>query len=213
LIGTHKILTLNNIGYLYHGLALIRSFVGFRPAPRTWRRKVGNSKIVGYQFAGGFEGCVIGPYRRHIEGGLMLEGTSGVISQFRDDLDKSTADRPTYILSPSFSEGYLNGYHIEAGDKSLSIFPTELVAMRSMPFEDKSDLNLQRGCGLASVFRSLLNGDDPVTKLNMEYGTHNAFYDGFMSRLAESGRIPFDPLTWIGRDFLTAIYGLNKVLP
>ncbi len=205
LIGTPTALTLTNTGYLYHGLALIRSFVGFRRAVRTWRRRVGGmTTLVGYRFPGGFEACVIGPYRRHSTGGFLLEGTAGAITQFPADLGAATASRPVHLLAPRRdAAGRLDGYAIGA----LDLIPAELAAMHEMPFDDKSDLNLQRGCGLASVFRSLIQDDG----LNTAYGAENAFYDSFISRLAERGRLPIDPLTWLGRDAMTAVRALGHL--
>ncbi len=213
LIGEPRALTLNGIGFAYHGLALIRSFAGFEPAARTGRRKIGASAtITFYKFKRGYSACVIGPYRRGTLGGLTLEGSQGVISQFADDLSRATESRPVYLLAPCFSEGYLSGYRIEAGEKSLEICPPELAAMRALPFADKSEHNLQRGCGLAAVFRSLLgDDDDPATRLNLAYGAENAFYDVFVSGLADRGFLPFDPLTWIGRDVMTAIRAISRL--
>jgi len=203
LIGTPLALTLNNIGYLYHGLALIRSFNQFKPALRTWRRKIDSSAImVGYQFRNGYKACVIGPYRRGTIGGLTLEGSAGVITQSADDLPRASARRPVHLLAPRHTGGQLSGYAIEAGTKSLELYPAELTAMREMNFADKSDLNLQRGCGLATIFRALLGKDDPATRLNLAYGPNNAFYDAFVSRLAGRGVLPIDPLTWFGRDVM-----------
>jgi hypothetical protein len=168
--------------------------------------------LVGYRFRGGFEACVIGPYRRHTAGGLTLEGTRGVITEFPADLQDATPSRPVYLLAPRNAGGQLTGYAIETGAKSLELVPAELAAMHDMPFDDKSELNLQRGCGLATVFRSLSGpDDDPGTLLNATYGPDNAFYDSFVSRLAERGRLPVDPLTWVGRDAMSVVRALGRL--
>lgn len=197
-VGRPQALVLNNTGYLYHGLALIRSFVGFEPVVRTWRRNVGAmTHLVGYRFRNGFEAAVIGPYRGHSTGGLSLEGSAGVITEFESDFRfAQPGQRPFYRLSLEREDGRLTGCRIEGNGRLMRLEPAELKAMQAMPFEDKSDLNLLRGCGLANVFRSLREPDN----LNASYGVRNAFYDGFVSRLADRGRFPFDPFTWFNRN-------------
>ena len=68
-------LTLLNIGFLYHGLALIRSFCGFEPVLQSRHHAFGNySRSVEYRFRNGFSATVVGPYRRHTTGGLGTRG-------------------------------------------------------------------------------------------------------------------------------------------
>jgi len=205
-IGRPVALTLNNTGYLYHGLALIRSFVNFRPVVRSWRHAVGGlTTIVGFQFSGGFQACVVGPYRSHTAGGMTLEGSVGIITEFPIDIKKASGKHPAYLLSLLYTNGLLTGCGIEGDNRCLKIEPPELVAMQGMPFEDKSELNLLRGCGLATVLRSLTEQDE----LNATYGAKNALYDSFISGLAQQGRLPIDPLTWIGGDAMMLVHALS----
>jgi hypothetical protein len=205
LIGTLQATTLNNIGYYYHGLALIRSFSGFSKATRTWKGGVGGlSTVTGYKFPGGYQACVIGPYRQHAVGGIMLEGSRGILSDYPSDLKFSKPDRPVYILNRIESEGATVGFTIAGTEDRYTVDLPEMNAMRSMPLDDTSDLNLERGWGLMQVFRALR---DP-SNFNNSYGPKNAFYDSFVSRLAERGVFRFDPLTLVGSDTLTAATSL-----
>lgn len=190
LIGELKRITLNNIGYLYHGLALLRSFVGFGAVVDAWSKRVGhNAVIVGYEFADGFSATVVGPYRRHTTGGIVVEGTAGVISEFPFDQQAATAAKPVYLLSRIATDGLLSGFEIRGPSQLVSLDLDAMRQMRRMPFTDKSDLNLERGCGLIDVFRALIEPHN----LNHDYRVEDAFYDGFVSRRAEAGERPLDP--------------------
>jgi hypothetical protein len=202
LVGRPNGVTLYNSGFLYHGLALIRSFSEFRPAKRTQRQAVGTlSTNVTYSFVGGFKGCMVGPYRRNMTG-ITLEGTSGIISEFpTDKLLGSASGRTVYLLKPLWDGDLLTGYEIEGAGPDYRIDLPQFAAMRRMDFADKSDLNLLRGCGLMSVFRSIRDPAD----INNHYGPTNGLYDSFISRISERHDVPFDPFIWIGRDAMTLV--------
>ena len=188
-IGQVRALTLNNIGFMYHGLALIRSFVGFGPVVAASRHQIGaDAWVVSYEFPGEFRASVIGPYRRHTAGGLTLDGTDGTVTEFPADLEG--ARKPTYLLRPVLEDGLMGGYEIVGNDRREAIDLPAVRAMRAMDFSDKSDLNLLRSCGLGDVFRSIAH----ERNLNNAYGPANAFYDGFVSRRATAGTKPLDPL-------------------
>jgi hypothetical protein len=193
-IGELRALTLNNIGFMYHGLALVRSFVGFGPVLSATRHQIGaDSWVVSYEFPGEFRASVVGPYRRHTSGGLTLDGTHGTVTEFPADLDG--AKKPTYLLRPTFENDLMAGYEIVGNDLRDAVDLPSIRAMRAMDFQDKSDLNLLRSCGLGDVFRSIA----PERNLNNAYGPANAFYDGFVSRRATAGAKPLDPLNIFGR--------------
>lgn len=193
LLGKVESLSLYNIGFLYHGLALIRSFTNFGPILSSWRQVLNSySVVVGYELTDDFKATVIGPYRRHTVGGLVLEGSQGVISEFPVD-SRLKKGKPVHILRPILESGKMVGYQI--GDKKplyQADFP-EIRAMRAMEFEDKSDMNLLRGAGLADVFRSLVRRN-----FNRYYGPKNAFHDCFVSQNAERGKAVLDPFDTFG---------------
>jgi hypothetical protein len=187
IIGRPSSLALFNIGYLYHGLALIRSFVGFAPVVRKWHRPLGSyGSVVGYEFDDGFVATVIGPYRRDSGSGLVLEGTRGLITESPSDLQFASSQRSVHALVPVRSDGRLLGYRITGDGPHLSVDLPDFGAMREMDFQDKSDLNLLRGCGLITVIKSIFHDQN----INGQYGYKNALYDSFVSQSADRG----DPL-------------------
>jgi hypothetical protein len=217
-IGELRSVTLTNIGYLYHGLALIRSFVGFDRAKTAWSRKIGASvSVVGYEFDGGFSAAVVGPYRRHVTGGILVEGSRGIITEFPIDRDFVAHGRQTYVMSRTTHDGHLSGFAIQGGGHEASIDLPFMRQMRAMNFPDKSDLNLERGCGLIEVFRVLID----FRNLNSGYSAEEACYDSFASRRAESEERPLDPFaqssvrTWTAKaeTFLKATVAPASSLP
>jgi predicted dehydrogenase len=208
LIGRVRSLTLYNIGYLYHGLALIRSFCGFRPVRYSTRQRLGSfGAVVSYHFADEFTATVIGPYRRHTAGGLVLEGTDGIITEFPADGSPGAGDRPVYQLKPVHARDGIETFGIAFPDRELVTAPPHLAAMREMDFEDKSDLNLLRGCGLIDVFLSVAG----VHNINRSYGPRNAFYDSFASRRAEQGETALDPFGLLPHEDSNAAEGAGRL--
>jgi Oxidoreductase family, NAD-binding Rossmann fold len=196
-IGPLRSLTLYNIGFQYHGLALIRSFVGFDPVVQSWRKPLSSrASVIGYAFDGDVSATVVGPYRRHSTGGIFVEGHTGFISEFPIDKESAPPDKKAFVLSKLTTDGLLSGFEIRGESEAFSVDLDDMRRMRALDFADKSDLNLERGCGLINVFRSLLD----FRNFNRNYGAADAFYDCFVSRRAESGESPLDPFnTFAGR--------------
>jgi hypothetical protein len=192
LIGELLSLTLNNIGYLYHGLALIRSFVGFDRPTATWRRALGgHAAAVGYEFEGGFSAVVVGPYRRHAAGGLFVEGRTGIITEFPVDRDISARGKRVFVLSPMIKDGALAGFECRGDDRYFALDLPDVRRMRQMSIADKSDLNLERGAGLITVLNALTD----THNLNHAYGADDAFHDSLVSQRADRGEahVPWRP--------------------
>jgi len=204
LIGEVRSLTLLNIGYLYHGLALIRSFCGFGPVLESRRHQLGShGSVVSYRFQDNFTGTIIGPYRRHTTGGALLEGSSGVITEFPVDREAMAIDKPVHVLSPVYEEHRISKFKIAFEDRELVSDLQHLRRMREMNFSDKSEINLLRGCGLIEVFLSVCGAHN----INKTYGARNAFYDSFVSRRAERGETPLDPFDTFPKDASSALQG------
>jgi hypothetical protein len=204
LIGSVQAVELRNIGYLYHGLALIRSFAGFRRPVFARASGTRAGKTAHYRFASGMTAFVEGPYRQ-MDGSITVRGSQGVIS----DTQELGVIEPDYILSlERDSDGRLCGaaiHHAGAPDRVVLRRDFPLIKqMAQLDFADKSDLNLLRGCGLHQVFRSILHPD----KINSGYGPGSAFYDGFISRLAERGIFRFDPFAAVGVNIVRVLYAV-----
>ena len=161
LVGKLQSATLNNIGYLYHGLALVRSFVGLsRVTSARLVASEGDSKTVQYGFPGGFQATIVGPYRG-MDGTIVLEGSSGILSDARSS---PCASKAFYRLALERDpDGHIARIAIVdavGGQETPYSVSLPLVSrMAALDFPDKSDLNLLRGCGLGAVFSSILVPD------------------------------------------------------
>jgi len=209
LVGELIGVTLTNIGYMYHGLALVRSFCGFGRARSTWKKSVGTyGAILGYNFANSYKGVVIGPYRRESTSGITVEGSKGILSDFPGDKAfEQGAGRPIYILKyDRAEEGYIARVRLDGAGSEYSMDLPQLGAMYRMNIADRSDLNLLRGCGLMRVFQAIHEADN----MNHSYGQANAYYDSFAPRLAAKGVLRMDPLTWIGSDAVSLLRKVSR---
>lgn len=205
LIGRPRVLTLNNTGFLFHGLALIRSFVDFEHVFRTSRVTFGSmGAAVRYSFRSGFEAHVIGPYRAHSTGGLTLEGEAGFITEFPQDC-KQEDGKNRHLLSYRRNDGILTSCVLTGSGGERVMEMPAIARMQPLPFADKSELNLLRGCGLMTVFRSLLDPQD----MNNRYGPYAAMYDGFVSQRATRGQFPLDPFVMLGSNAVAAFSQLK----
>jgi hypothetical protein len=211
LVGSLYSATLLNIGYFFHGLALIRSLAGF---PHVWRSRVERvgrfATQITYHLRGGFKASVVGPYRPDRNGGLLLEGTSGIISDCASDGRWGNAEgRTHYTVRRNLEDGHLIGFKIESDTEEMirNLDLPELREMRAMSFEDKSELNLCRGCGLIEVFRALVEPHN----FNHAYSFRDGLYDSFVSRLADRGLLPVDPLVLAGSNVMSLLRAVGSV--
>jgi len=193
-IGQVKGLVLSNIGYLYHGLALIRSFSGFSSivAARDYKLGSGIHSAVSYFFPDKMRATVIGPYLGHHlgVGDIVVEGTTGAISTNIAEVHTNSYGKPTYHLEVQRNEkGDTIGAKIKTSSRVYEASFHDVIAMRTLQFSDKSNMNLERGAGLAEVFRYVAGHRN----INSGYGYKHAIYDSFASRAALSGKKDLDP--------------------
>jgi hypothetical protein len=199
LFGTIRSVTLFNTGYRYHGLALLRSFAELGSVVGSKRAKLGSySSVITYHFAGGMRGHIVGPYRQVTTGGIVVEGDRGVLTQAAEDAQfADVGKRLVYRLAQTSADGLPSAFVIENSSYRLDL--PEIAAMKHMPFEDRSWLNVLKNVGLTRIFDSLVSGDG----LNASYGFENGLYDSFASKLASAGVFPFDPLVAVGKNFMS----------
>jgi hypothetical protein len=190
LIGRVSHVTLNGLGYRYHGVALLRSFADFAPVRSTRRRSLGgDAAAIDYRFRGGLTGCVIGPYRRD-SGDFRIEGDNGIIvgAPSGQPADAKPG-ASTHVMQFNRVDGLLTSVSVA----SHEIAVPEIAMLTGLPFADKSEINLRRSFGLMQVFRSVREDN-----LNRRYGFRNALYDSLMSRAADKIPLLFDPTTYAG---------------
>ena len=155
---------------------------------------------------------VVGPYRSHRTGGITIEGSKGILTDFAsDEAFANPGSSPIYVMNYERSQdGAIRHISLnEAGKEASTHYAMdlpELIAMQAMDFPDKSDLNMLRGCGLLNIFQAFREPGN----INNFYGPANAFYDSFASRLAQRGWLPMDPLVWFGSDCVALLRTLAR---
>jgi hypothetical protein len=192
LIGRPRSLSLFQIGYLYHGLSIIRSFVGFAPATSSWRKQLGShGNVIGYEFANGFRATMVGPYRRQDKvGGILVEGTEGMISESSQDAITMGRNKQMFLLQPLRPEGVLTGYRLASPEREMILDLPHLATMCGMNLADKSEINLIQNCALIDVILSVFHHQN----LNCSYGYENGIYDSIASLRAEGANPELNPL-------------------
>jgi hypothetical protein len=189
LIGRVSHVTLNGLGYRYHGVALLRSFAEFAPVRSTRRRSLGGgATAIDYRFRGGLTGCVTAPYRRD-SGDFRIEGETGIIVGAPGGQVADTPDGSTHVMQFNRVDGVLTSVGLASHEIALP----EIAMLMKLPFSDKSEINLRRSFGLMQVFRSMREDN-----LNRRYGFRNALYDSLISRAADKIPLLFDPTTYAG---------------
>ncbi len=185
-IGRPRSVSLFNTGYMYHGLAIIRALAGFAPVAGSSDVSLGtHAKVVSFTFADGFSGNMIGPYRRQEKvGGLLLEGSLGIISESALDARFIGGKRRMFLLQPVREGGLLAGYRITGEGYELGVELPYLERMRGMAFPDRSEINLVQNCGLIEVILSVFHEEN----INRGYGYTNGLYDAIASQWAAGGR-------------------------
>jgi hypothetical protein len=190
-IGELRNIVLYHFGYLYHGLALVRSFVGFEPVARSWSRRIACStraSIVNYEFDSGVSATIVGPYRRHTSGGMLIEGTKGIITEAPTDKELVNQGMSVFVLE-KLSDGKCTiGFRVRGEEKRWDAYLHQIQNPGIVRY-DGSDIKYEKTCGLIEVLKAAR------TKygLNWRYSAADALYDSIVSRRAEKGDGPLDP--------------------
>jgi hypothetical protein len=168
---------LESMGYRYHALALLRSWLGFpvvRSAHSRWSR-LGAVNIV-YRFPGGVTGEVIEPFTG-ADGPFEVIGTRASITGHSMGHPVAGADAETGRLERIEDDDTLSGFRVVGfGDETTTSLPS-LVPLRAMGLEDDSEFNLLRVDALAQIISSLWSPDP----LNSAYRLQDAMSDGLVS--------------------------------
>lgn len=186
-------LRLTNMGFAYHALALLRSWLGYPlvRSARTHRGGRGAVDIV-YRFPGGVTAEVIEPYTRgegfievvgtraSLAGHMMGYGTGNETAPLEDRADSARG-----YLERSEDESGLSGFRVVGLGPEITARIPSLARLRAMGLEDDSEFNLIRIDGLCKVIASLWS-PDPV---NTEYRLQDAMADVLVSFAAR-------PLPW-----------------
>jgi predicted dehydrogenase len=168
---------LENMGYRYHALALLRSWLGFplvRSAQCRWSR--GGAVNIVYRFPGGVTGEVIEPFTG-ADGPFEVVGTQASISGHSMGHAIAGADGATARLERLEDNGTLSGFQVVGFRDEMTTSVPSLAPLRAMELEDDSEFNLLRVDALSHIISSLWSPDP----LNSAYRLQDAMADGLVS--------------------------------
>jgi predicted dehydrogenase len=165
------------MGYQYHALALLRSWLGFQPTASARARKVKGGFNISYRFADGATGDVIEPYRK-AEGSFHVTGTRASLTGHPMG-HPTGGEGPDRLARLEDGDG-LYGFHAFGEEIRVST----MGRLRAMNLEDHSEFNLLRVDGLREIVSSLWT-DDPV---NDRYRLEDAMTDKLVSSAARRYR-------------------------
>ncbi|GEM_PF-6736430 len=197
-LGKLQKIHLDQSGYKYHGLALIRSFVNFKAI--LYSRKISSSSeniSLDYRFINGVQGCIIEPYKR-LDGTITLTGSQGILTTENVEIDSTSNSRSVYKIKEVWENEKFQGFMIEG--KGVS-FPSQVPfydRLKSLSEQNNSHFNILKTCGLIQVFQSLLN-----TNIHSKYTMLDGLYDQFVSSLARKYNPFFD---FLGLNFKLKLY-------
>jgi predicted dehydrogenase len=168
---------LESMGYRYHALALLRSWLGFPlvlSAQCRWSR--GGAANIVYRFPGGATGEVIEPFTG-ADGPFEVIGTRASITGHSMGHAVAGADAATGRLERIEDNDTLSGFRLVGlGDEVTTTLPS-LAPLRAMGLEDHSEFNLLRVDALSRIISSLWDPDP----LNSAYRLQDAMADGLVS--------------------------------
>ena len=179
---------LESMGYRYHALALLRSWLGFplvRSAHCRWSR--GGAVNIVYRFPGGVTGEVIEPFTG-AEGPFEVIGTRASITGHSMGHAITGADGAAGQLERLEDNNTLSGFQlVGVGDEMTTRLPS-LTPLRAMGLEDDSEFNLLRVDALCQIISSLWLPDP----LNSAYRLQDDMADGLVS--VTSRALPWWPM-------------------
>ena len=176
-LGKLQKIILEQSGYRYHGLALIRSFSNFEKI--VYSQIVSSSQQdvnINYKFKNGLLGCVKEPYKR-LDGAITLVGDQGILATEEKRIENGLS---LYRLKEIWEQENFQGFKIEGENVNLSSQVRFYDSIKSMPNnENNSHFNVLKTCGLIQVFQSLLE-----LNTHSKYTVLDGLYDNSITSLA-----------------------------
>ncbi len=175
-LGRVSRITMAQMGYRYHALALVRSWLGFdSPTSARHRRGSGGGVDIEYRFSEKRSAAINEPYRQ-AEGSFSVLGSKArlVGHPMGSECGIDTSDVDTAVpcgrLARVEDSSGLTGFRIDGLDYPTEIRLPHHTALRAMEFEDQSEFNLLRIDGLTKVISSLWNPDPLNGRYRVEDG-------------------------------------------
>ncbi|EHB58467.1 oxidoreductase domain protein [Mycolicibacterium rhodesiae JS60] len=184
-LGEVSRISMSEMGYRYHALALVRSWLGLLPPTSARSHRVSGGVNIEYRFRGGKSGEVREPYRQG-EGSFTVTGSTAVLSGH--PMGHDIPDAKGAKLVRLEDAGGLVGFGIDGLAAPMKIDLPHHAAVSAMGLEDDSEFNVLRIDGLSQVIASLWNTGDPV---NTRYRLEDAVSDNLVSFAARG--IPWLP--------------------
>jgi hypothetical protein len=187
-VGRIQHVNLFHSGISYHGLALIRSFFGLPYVLSARKLPLGNgAEVTQFQFLNGARGCIVGPYRRD-KGSIAVVGSKAVLSDVPGDYAYE-GRMPVLLVEPIRANERIRGFAIDTGVRRFETLPAHLPRLETLPFEDKSEMNLLKTCGLIRLLESAA-----ASRATAPYSYLDCLYDGLVPRITSRVGRFVDPL-------------------
>ncbi len=202
---------LESMGYRYHALALLRSWLGF-PLVRSahGRRSRGGAVNIVYRFPGGVTGEVIEPFTG-ADGPFEVIGTRASItghSMGHPVAGSASAAGRLERIEDDDAHGTLSGFRVAGFNDEWTTSLPSLVPLRALGLEDDSEFNLLRVEALSHIIASLWS-EDP---LNSAYRLQDGMADGLVS--VASRTLPWWPAPRRGNSNLVdLVESLSRTAP
>jgi hypothetical protein len=184
-VSSHKLgrvhsVHLINTGYRYHALAAARSFFDFLLITRAQAIVLPNDNYwLKIYFGSGRLAFVSEPNRR-FNGGWAVVGSEGILATDEHAWALGSKNLRKFKLSRSdTSNGGGNFFTIRSNDFEMVYPVASYDIIKQQEFDDKSEMNMMRNCGLVEILESIAGGGRaPV------YSAFDGVYDSIASTLA-----------------------------
>jgi len=194
-VGKFKKLWLNHNGYLYHGLATIRSFMNWQYPVSVKALKFGPYSEYQFKFANSGFAAIKEP-KDYNNGSFLIAGTKGLIS------DYSLNAKNAYFINHTLGHyGKITGFSVNNIQQPIT--EAERIVFAELSLEmlsDKTEIRQLNIIAAAEVFNAAYNND--LSKL---YSYQDTILDHAIIRIAKKCRLYFDPFTYFGTSILKAI--------
>jgi hypothetical protein len=211
ILGKLKKINLVNIGYYYHGTALLRSFLNFSPFLSI--RKIGDAKNIFsalntnkyiYKFKNSVSASISYPYNFE-EGHIEVVFEEGTVTN-KNAHSISNLDNNMYKIKNIMKDRVLLEHQVDIRNlkfiSNSEYIPTLLTFLKY----DKTNFNLHKTCGTIDFLRSIL-----ISNTKNKYDLFQGIYDAALSKKKISNLSYFvDPFSLFNKNFINIFWGKNK---